>query len=93
MKGRKLLVQKTLIPLDWNPSDPNGYNEWMKMIVKENMISSGVPLIEPNNKSDIESSSGPEFIRETFNRSLGDTFLKMNELLDQAKDILRGGLA
>lgn len=31
-KTRHLAIAKSLYPLDWNPSDPNGFNEWAQHI-------------------------------------------------------------
>jgi len=91
MKGKKLLIQKTIFPIDWNPSDPQGYDSWMQMIVKENLKSIGKALEEPKINSIEFTTPKPQYIGDIFNNSLTSDIYGMNRLLNAAKDIIKGG--
>lgn len=87
---KTLLIQKSIYPLDWNPKDPQGYNEWMQMIAEENMRTSGKVLQEPARSSGFITPE-PKFIGDIMKESLFSTRLKMDRTLDAAKEILQGG--
>jgi len=89
MKGQKLLIEKTIIPLDWNPSDPNGYNEWMKSIVQQNLITEGLAL--PENEAIEFTTPKPQFIGTILKIALSADLRGMESTVSEAKKILKGG--
>jgi len=82
MKLDKLLIEKSIYPIDWNPNDPNGYNEWMKMISEENRKSANKKTIQGFVKPE------PRFISEIIRESLIDDLIGMNHSLYCAEVIL-----
>jgi len=89
MKLDKLLIEKSIYPLDWNPTDPNGYNEWMKMISDANRKSS-IKISESTNTVQGFVKPEPRFISEIIRESLIDDLLGMNHSLYKAQLILKG---
>ncbi|HLS36684.1 MAG TPA: hypothetical protein VK023_00300 [Sphingobacterium bovisgrunnientis] len=88
MRNKNLRISKTLIPLDWNPGDPSSYNEWMKMIVQENLKTNGTAI--PQTPTGFEIPK-PKFIGEIIRDGLNDSMEGMNNILVQANKILEGG--
>jgi hypothetical protein len=88
MRNKNLRISKTLIPLDWNPSDPSSYNEWMKMIVQENLKTNGIAIDPIPTGFEIPK---PKFISEIICDGLNDSMEGMNNILVQANKILEGG--
>ncbi len=88
MRNKNLRISKTLIPLDWNPTDPSSYNEWMKMIAEENLKISGVVIEQSTAGFEIPK---PRFIGEIIREGLNESLEGMNNILAQANKILEGG--
>lgn len=85
MRSKKLSIQKSIMPLDWNPQDPNGYSEWMKSIIQQNK----------DNERSIPKSSGfitpePRFIGDIIANSIYPILAGTNKALQDAKEILYG---
>lgn len=90
MEGKKLLISKSLIPLNWNPDDKNGYNEWMQMIVKENRKSTGSAIEYPPVPAGFITPE-PMFIGDVIRKALGYDINGMYSTIEAAKEILKGG--
>jgi len=87
MRNKNLRISKSLIPLDWNPGDPSSYNEWMKMIVQENLKNSGIAINQSLSGFEIPK---PKFISEIIRDGLSESLEGMNNILFQANKILEG---
>ncbi len=88
MRNKNLRISRTLIPLDWNPSDSSSYNEWMKMIVQENLKNSGISINQSISGFEVPK---PKFISEIIRDGLDEPLEEMNNILFQANKILEGG--
>lgn len=82
MKLDKLLIEKSIYPIDWNPNDPNGYNEWMKMISEENRKSAKPKTVQGFVKPE------PRFISEIIRESIINDLIGMNHSLYCAEAII-----
>ncbi|WP_240775590.1 hypothetical protein [Sphingobacterium psychroaquaticum] len=91
MSGKKLLIQKTIIPLDWNPNDPNGYNKWMKAIVQENRENADRMLNSPQLQTAAFVTPHPQFIGNIIANNIYPNMAGTNKVLQDAKEILYGG--
>lgn len=87
MRNKNLRISKSIIPLDWNPNDPSSYNEWMKMIVQENLRNSGIAINPSISGFEIPK---PKFISEIIRDGLDKSLKGMNNILFQANKILEG---
>ncbi|TCV17174.1 hypothetical protein EDC17_101193 [Sphingobacterium alimentarium] len=88
MRNKNLRISKSIIPLDWNPNDPAGYNEWMKMIVQENLKSNGSAIEKKSTGFEVPE---PKFISEIFIDGIKDSLQGMDNVLAEANKILKGG--
>lgn len=88
MRNKNLRISKSIIPLDWNPNDPASYNEWMKMIVQENLKTNGIAIDSIPTGFEVPK---PKFISEIIRDGLNDSLEGMNNILVQANKILEGG--
>ncbi|MCY4781173.1 hypothetical protein ORI89_16040 [Sphingobacterium sp. UT-1RO-CII-1] len=87
MRNKSLKIQKSVIPLDWNPKDPNGYSNWMKMIVQENKNASGM-FKDPNKPINEFITPEPRFIGEIIQEFTSPETSQMNKTVSLAKEIL-----
>ncbi|MBE8712503.1 hypothetical protein [Sphingobacterium hungaricum] len=84
---KNLLIQKSLIPLDWNPKDPNGYNEWMAMIVEQNLKSEGVLL--PQMKINISfRTNEPLKVGEIIRKMVSKDLQQFDIVIEEANKLL-----
>jgi len=88
MRNKNLRISKTIIPLDWNPGDPSSYNEWMKMVVQENLKTTGVAITQSKSGFEIPK---PKFISEIIRDGVNSSLVGMDDVLTEANKILEGG--